>query len=358
MAQKWVRLTSGQKRIIINVRSFFEKEKDQQWSIKTEQVVARTSIGTWVGETTIKKISKEYREEGQLESPMKRYTMERVRLYFNREALRHTLHQFYLDKDYPTLDKVLRRVKRDGIFEGGRTTLSKLLKSMGFRYKIREDGKRYIYMNNLESSNSDMTTSDKWEGTEKRKDQRYTWMSVTSLGSYYKANASLVYDYQKKYHPKNVNHLYAQTNHTGNYITISIYHNETWTNSHSTPERIWVDRDGFGGWRRPSEKGERLIIIPAGSATGWIPNVGEHFRSKKKSLHYHDEMNAARFLEWFEYCLIPDLPPHSLIILDNAKYRNTIIEKIPTKSSTKRVMKQYNHGVTYYSKDLRKISSS
>ena len=92
---------------------------------------------------------------------MKRYTMERVRLYFNREALRHTLHQFYLDKDYPTLDKVLRRVKRDGIFEGGRTTLSKLLKSMGFRYKIREDGKRYIYMNNLESSNSDMTTSDK-----------------------------------------------------------------------------------------------------------------------------------------------------------------------------------------------------
>ena len=148
MVQKGVRLTSGQKRIIINVRSFFEKEKDRQRSIKIEQVVARTSIATGVGETTIKKISKEYREEGQLESPMKRYTMERVRLYpddFNREALRRTLHQFYLDKDYSTLDKVLRRAKRDGIFEGGCTALSKLLKSMGFRYKIREDGKRYIY---------------------------------------------------------------------------------------------------------------------------------------------------------------------------------------------------------------------
>ena len=141
-------MTSGQKRIILNVRSFFEKEKDQQRSIKREQVVARTSIATGVGETTVKKISKEYREEGQFESPMKRYTVERVRLYpddFNIEALRHTVHQFYLDKDYPTLEKVLRRAKRDGIFESGRTTLSKLLKSMGFCYKIREDGKRYIY---------------------------------------------------------------------------------------------------------------------------------------------------------------------------------------------------------------------
>ena len=65
------------------------------------------------------------------------------------------------------------------------------------------------------------------------------------------------------------------------------------------------------GWRCPSGKGERLIIIHAGSATGWIPNVGKHFRSKKKSLDYHDEMNTAHFLEWFEYCLIPDLLIHT-----------------------------------------------
>ena len=135
-----------------------------------------------------------------------------------------------------------------------------------------------------------------------------------------------------------------------------IYLDETWTNSHTAPERIWVDRDGCGGWRHPSGKGERLIIIDAGSATGWIPNAGKHFRSKQKSLDYHDEMNAAHFLEWFEYCLIPDLPPHSLKILDNAKYHNTIVEKIPTKRSTKRVMKQWldNHGITYDSKDLKK----
>ena len=73
MAQKGVRLTSSQKRIKINVRSFFEKEKDQQRSIKREQVVAKTSIATGVGKTIIKKISKKYREEGQFESPMKRY---------------------------------------------------------------------------------------------------------------------------------------------------------------------------------------------------------------------------------------------------------------------------------------------
>ena len=39
-----------------------------------------------------------------------------------------------------------------------------------------------------------------------------------------------------------------------------VYLDETWINSHAAPERIWVDEDGSGGWKRPSGKGERLII--------------------------------------------------------------------------------------------------
>lgn len=30
-------------------------------------------------------------------------------------------------------------------------------------------------------------------------------------------------------------------------------------------EKIWVDKDGSGGWKRPGGKGERLIILHAGS---------------------------------------------------------------------------------------------
>ena len=123
---------------------------------------------------------------------------------------------------------MLRRAKRDGIFEGGRTTLSKLLKSMGFHYKVREDGKRYVYEQpRVIQQRHDYLRQMRRNREEKRPE---------------------------------------------------IYLDETWTNSHSAPERIWVDRDGCGGWRRPSGKGERLIIIHAG---GWIPNAGKHFDQRR-----------------------------------------------------------------------------
>ena len=50
-------------------------------------------------------------------------------------------------------------------------------------------------------------------------------------------------------------------------------------------------------------------------------------------------MNSTHFLEWFEKQLIPNIPPNSIIILDNAKYHNTVVEKVPTKCSTKKIMK-------------------
>ena len=120
-------------------------------------------------------------------------------------------------------------------------------------------------------------------------------------------------------------------------------------------EKIWVDKDGSGGWKRPGGKGERLIILHAGSTQGWIPNCQLVFKSKTHSSDYHDEMNIAHFMEWFEKQLIPNIPPRSLIILDNAKYHNGVIEKIPTKSSTKAVMKEWldKHGISYDQKELK-----
>ena len=109
---------------------------------------------------------------------------------------------------------------------------------------------------------------------------------------------------------------------------------------------------GAGGWKCPSGKGQRLIILHAGSTDGWVPLV---FRSKTKSSDYHDEMNSLHFLEWFEKTLIPNLAPNSLIILDNVKYHNIVVEKISTKSSTKKIMKEWSdkHNVQYESTDLK-----
>ena len=43
-----------------------------------------------------------------------------------------------------------------------------------------------------------------------------------------------------------------------------IYLDETWLNAHAAPERIWYDDKGKGGFKRPSGKGQRLIIFHAG----------------------------------------------------------------------------------------------
>ena len=47
---------------------------------------------------------------------------------------------------------------------------------------------------------------------------------------------------------------------------------------------------------RTSHKGQRLIILHAGSAEGWVPGADLMFRSKINSADYHDEMNSEHFI--------------------------------------------------------------
>ena len=66
-------------------------------------------------------------------------------------------------------------------------------------------------------------------------------------------------------------------------------------------------------------------------------------------------MNATHFLEWFENKLCTHIPVGSLIVLDNASYHNTEVEKIPTKNSKKSDMKEWlsRHGIHYDECDLK-----
>ena len=57
-----------------------------------------------------------------------------------------------------------------------------------------------------------------------------------------------------------------------------------------------IDHDGTGGWKVPSGKGERLIVVHAGGVEGWVDGTDLVFRSKTNSADYHDEMNNERIL--------------------------------------------------------------
>ena len=65
-----------------------------------------------------------------------------------------------------------------------------------------------------------------------------------------------------------------------------VYLEETWANAHDTRENMWVEDvprvsvGTKGGIRKPSGKGKRLLILHAGSESGWINGVYLAFRVK------------------------------------------------------------------------------
>ena len=65
---------------------------------------------TGIGMTTVKSVKREFMTAGGFPSPVKRYKEMRVRVFpddFDREAIRRAFHDFYLQKSYPILDKLL-----------------------------------------------------------------------------------------------------------------------------------------------------------------------------------------------------------------------------------------------------------
>ncbi|KAJ8914827.1 hypothetical protein NQ315_014839 [Exocentrus adspersus] len=51
--------------------------------------------------------------------------------------------------------------------------------------------------------------------------------------------------------------------------------------------------------------------------------------------YIHGEMNEANFLYWFEHRLLPNLAEPSTIVMDNASYHSTVVNKMPTTASKK-----------------------
>jgi hypothetical protein len=188
-------------------------------------------------------------------------------------------------------------------FPGGRYCLWRVLHEMGFSYK-KKDGKQFIY------ERGDIL------------EQRHTYLQ--NILKHRRDNRTL------------------------------IYMDETWVNAHHTNEHIWIDSDRKGGWKVPSGKGQRLIVVHAGGAEGWVQGADLVFRSKTNSADYHDEMNSEHFMEWFTEQLVPNIPPNSVIVLDNATYHN----KPPTTATRKDDIKKWldEHNIPYSDKDITNLT--
>lgn len=118
-----------------------------------------------------------------------------------------------------------------------------------------------------------------------------------------------------------------------------IYTDETWVNAHHTRSSQWFSPEGKGCREPPSGKGQRLIILHAGSEErGFLPGCGLVFRSgsgKAKAMteDYHDDMNSKVFMKWYTDSLLPVLARPSAIIIDNASYHNIRVPGTETPTS-------------------------
>ena len=97
-------------------------------------------------------------------------------------------------------------------------------------------------------------------------------------------------------------------------------------------------------------------MVHAGGVEGWVPGADLVFRSKTNSADYHDEMNSEHFIEWFTQQLLPNIPPTSVIVLDNASYHNKQKDKPPTTANRKHDIKRWldEHNIEYDDKDIKK----
>jgi len=123
----------------------------------------------------------------------------------------------------------------------------------------------------------------------------------------------------------------------GGTLRPEVYLDESYVNVNHSSERTWYFAEE-GPWvKKPSGKGPRLILVHAMTAAGWVSGAKLVFQAKKRTGDYHGQMNFDNFHKWFVESLLPQIPAHSLIVMDNAPYHNVYAEGTfyPTNSTTK-----------------------
>ncbi|XP_056642619.1 uncharacterized protein LOC130449009 [Diorhabda sublineata] len=91
--------------------------------------------------------------------------------------------------------------------------------------------------------------------------------------------------------------------------------------------------------KSPSGKGKCLIILHAECEQGFVKDALLVFESKKTG-DYHEDMNGTVFEQWFSEFL-KKLPDGDVIVMDNASYHSSRIEKVSTTCSLKKDMQDW-----------------
>jgi len=142
------RLSSRARQMVLSLKQYFEVEEEMGGPLMPfSKIRERTAEALSIGRSTVQRIVNEERSTGQVLTPGKH----RVRQCpvmkldsFAIDAIRqHIYLDYYLQKKYPTVAKLLCSLKEAGLYEGSSSSLKTLLRKINFRFS-RVSGRKLL----------------------------------------------------------------------------------------------------------------------------------------------------------------------------------------------------------------------
>ena len=260
-----------------------------------------------VSERTIQRISSEAEksESGVLTTPGKKRKRPPTRNVqvddFDRRAIKDTVEDFYVrQKVVPTCKKLLPVLREKINFQWQESSLRRILKEMGFRWKHCQSGRKIL----IERENI------------------VNWRCA---------------------YLREIKQL-KQENRPIFYL------DETWVDGNLTFRKCWQHNDVKGVSTNVNAKNRLIVVHLGGESTGFIVGCELVYRAGMATGDYHGQMNATNFEKWIREKVIPTLAhlhQPCVIVMDNAPYHGKQIDVPPTKRSLKKDMLDYlkRHGV-------------
>lgn len=228
-----------------------------------------------------------------------------------RKDLQRIIWDYNQKNEFFTLDMLLANVRDNLEFEGGRTTLFRIMKSMGYKYKL-VNGRKILC------------------------EQKH----VVAAKIIFLRN-------------------FLQLKQSSENVTF-VYLDETWIYQNGSAIRQWMHESDIKS--NPSKikcEGKRFTVLHAGCHLGFLKGCDMLLGSGNNDRDYHKTMNGEIFQNWVVTQLIPALAKvggKCVVIMDNAPYHSMQVNKLPTFSSTKNQMQEWliNHNVKIEGKNTKK----
>lgn len=284
-------LRSRERRMVFDVYSYFLKNNSITDSLNKTVEATKRSL------STVKRIVRESKSSEYIvkfTSPGKK--RERTKPItgiddFDKGVIKRIIHNFHKTENVlPTIGKLRAKLREDINFEGSEKSLRSIVKELGFKWKATENNRKVL----IETSAIRLL--------------RINYLQ--KLRQYRQQNRPIVYTDESYVH-----------------------------SSHAKPKG-WAD-GSTKGLKKPISKGQRVVIVHAGSETGFVPSALLTFKSGMKSGDYHDDMNFDNYEKWIRTQLLPNLAPNSVIVVDNAPYHNKEYDLAPNSNARKAEMQAW-----------------